>query len=101
MNTEHGTRQKQERFVSVDLQDNEDNRPLVEAILAVSEDAEVQYFPGIAKVISPTQIVIDRDEVEERMGREWETHEFQMAIISLAGNITEWDDDEIVIEWSH
>ena len=29
------------------------------------------------------------------------SHEFQMAIVTLAGNIVEWDDDEIVIAWEH
>ena len=44
--------------------------------------------------------VQDETYVEERLGRDWETHEFQMAIITLAGNITEWDDDEIVLAWN-
>ena len=44
---------------------------------------------------------VEADEaLRERLGREWETHEFQMAIITLAGNITEWDDDEIVLAWN-
>ena len=35
------------------------------------------------------------------MGREWETHEFQVHIVSYSGNIAEWDDDEIVIKWEN
>lgn len=90
-----------ERFVSVDLQETEDNRALISAIEADNEDLVVQHFPGLVKLQSPTQIVIKRESVEERLGREWETHAFQMAIVTLAGNITEWDEDEIVIAWEH
>ena len=45
--------------------------------------------------------MINRRAVEARLGREWETHEFQLAIISYFGDIVEWDDDEIVIAWDH
>ena len=50
----------------------------------------------------PGRLVLRRETVEERLGREWETHEFQLAIISptsaTSGN---GDDDEIVIAWDH
>ncbi|MDO5629806.1 MAG: MmoB/DmpM family protein [Mobilicoccus sp.] len=87
--------------MSVDLQESEENRSLIEAITSFNEDSTVLHMPGMVRISSPTQLVIDRDEVEDRLGRDWETHEFQMAIVSLSGNITEWDDDEIVIAWSH
>jgi phenol/toluene 2-monooxygenase (NADH) P2/A2 len=45
--------------------------------------------------------VIRRDSVQERLGRDWETHEFQLNIVSYFGNIAEWDDDKIVIKWEH
>ena len=45
--------------------------------------------------------MIKRESVEERLGRTWETHEFQMAIVTLAGNISEWDEDQIVLSWGH
>ena len=44
---------------------------------------------------------ITRDSVEEKLGHDWETHEFQMAIVSYFGHIKDWDDDEIVIAWDH
>lgn len=94
-------RVQQARFVSVDLQENEENRALIEAIEADNADLVVQHFPGIVKLQSPSRITVNRDSVEERLGRDWETHEFQMAIVTVAGNIVEWDDDEIVIAWNH
>ena len=99
-NTETNTESNTEvRNVGVDIQDNEQNRPVVEAIEADNEGCELRYMPGMVRVPSPGRLVINRETVEERMGREWETHEFQLAIISYFGHIKEWDDDQILIAW--
>jgi phenol/toluene 2-monooxygenase (NADH) P2/A2 len=58
-------------------------------------------MPGLVRVQAPKEIVIRRETVEQRMGREWETHEFQMNIVSYSGHIADWDDDQIVIKWEH
>ena len=89
------------RPVGVDIQENEQNRPVVEAIEADNPEATVRYLPGMVRIQAPGQLVINRETVEERMGREWETHEFQLAIISYFGNIKDWDDDQILIAWDH
>jgi phenol hydroxylase P2 protein len=89
------------RWVGVDLQDSEDTRLLVEAMEADNDDLTISHMPGLVKVQSPTELVIKRESVEEKMGRAWETHEFQMNIVSYSGHISEWDDDEIVIKWEH
>ncbi len=89
------------RPVGIDLQENEQNRPVVEAIEADNPEATVRYLPGLVRISSPGRLVINRETVEERMGREWETHEFQMAIVTYFGHIKEWDDDQILIAWDH
>lgn len=89
------------RDVSVDLQENEENRAVIQAIQDDNPDVEVLHMPGLVKLRAPGRLVINRDTVEDHLGREWETHEFQMAIVSLSGNIAEWDDDEIVLAWGH
>jgi phenol hydroxylase P2 protein len=89
------------RPVGVDLQESEQNRAVIEAIEADNAEAAVNHMPGMVRVTSPGRLVIRRESVEERLGREWETHEFQLAIISYFGHIKEWDDDEIVIAWDH
>lgn len=89
------------RPVSVDLQETEENRALIEAIEADNEDLTITHFPGLVKLQAPGRLVITRASVEERLGRTWETHEFQMAIVTLAGNISEWDEDQIVLSWGH
>lgn len=91
----------QDRPVGVDIQESEQNRAVIEAIEADNENATVRHMPGMVRVQAPGQLVINRESVEQRLGREWETHEFQLAIISYFGHIKEWDDDQILIAWDH
>ena len=89
------------RTVGIDVQDNDEARPIVEAIERDNPEATIRRMPGMLKVQVPRQMVIRRTTVEEILGREWDTQEFQLSIISLAGNISEWDEDEIRIKWEH
>lgn len=90
------------RRVGFDLQESsDDNRLLVEAIEQDNPEATISSMPGLIRVQAPKRLVVRRESVEQRLGRPWETHEFQMAIVSYFGQITEWDDDEIVIAWQH
>lgn len=89
----------EKRPVSVDLQETEENRALVNAIEADNADLVINHFPGVVKLQAPGRLLINRESVEDQLGRPWETHEFQMAIITLSGNISEWDEDRIVISW--
>jgi phenol/toluene 2-monooxygenase (NADH) P2/A2 len=89
------------RPVGVDLQENEENRALVEAIEADNDDLTIRHMPGIIRLTKNGQLVINQSSVEQRLGRPWETHEFQMAIITYFGEFVEWDDDQIVIAWQH
>jgi phenol hydroxylase P2 protein len=89
------------RLVGIDLQETETTRDLIDAIEADNPEATVRHMPGLSKIMAPTQLVIRRETVEQKLGRPWETHEFQLAIVSYVGNIANWDDDEIVIKWEH
>ena len=89
------------RQVGVDLQDSEDTHALVDAIEADNPGAEVVHMPGLIRVTTAGELVIRRDSVTEQLGRYWETHEFQLNIVSYFGTIAEWDDDKIVIKWEH
>lgn len=89
------------RPVGIDLQENEENRALVEAIEADNDDLTVRHMPGIIRLTKNGQLVINQESVENRLGRPWETHELQLAIISYFGEFVEWDDDQIVIAWKH
>lgn len=90
------------REVGVDLQESgEDVRRMVTAIEKDNPGMRVTHLPGLIKVNSPGRLVIKRETVEDELGREWETHEFQLSIVSYYGNISDYDDDEIVISWDH
>jgi phenol hydroxylase P2 protein len=89
------------RQVGIDIQESEDNRALIEAITADNPDLTIRHMPGLVKLQSAGQIVINRQTVEEKLGRDWETGEFQLAIVSYAGNFAEWDDDQIIVKWEH
>jgi phenol hydroxylase P2 protein len=89
------------RTVGVDIQESEANRSVVEAIEATNDGCTVKHMPGLVRISAPGRLVVTREAVEERLGREWETHEFQLSIVSYFGHIKEWDDDEIVIAWDH
>ena len=89
------------RQVGIDIQESEDNRALIEAIKADNPDLTIRHMPGLVKLQSAGRIVINRQTVEEKLGRDWETGEFQLAIVSYAGNFAEWDDDQIIVKWEH
>lgn len=89
------------RDVGVDLQETETNRAIIEAIEVDNPDCTVRHLPGLTRVSVPRRLVVNRTSVEQRLGRDWETHEFQLSIVSYFGHIAEWDDDQIIIQWDH
>ena len=89
------------RQVAIDLQESEENRALIEAIKDDNPELTLRHLPGLVKLQAAGRIVINRESVENRLGREWETGEFQLAIVSYTGNFSEWDDDQIVVSWEH
>jgi phenol hydroxylase P2 protein len=89
------------RQVGIDIQESEENRGLIDAIKADNPELTIRHMPGLVKVQAPGEIVINRETVEQKLGRDWETGEFQLAIVSYAGNFSEWDDDKIIVKWEH
>ena len=90
------------RTVGFDMQESgDDNRMIVEAIEQDNPGATVEYIPGLIRTRAPGELRIRRETVEEKLGRAWETHEFQLSIVTYAGHIACWDDDEIVVKWDH
>jgi len=86
------------RNVSIVLQDTADALPIIEAIKSDNPDAEVQSMPSLVRIEAPGKLVIKRDSVSERIGRDWDVQEIQLSMVTLSGNIDE-DDDQFVISW--
>jgi phenol/toluene 2-monooxygenase (NADH) P2/A2 len=89
------------RQVGIDIQDAEENRALVDAIKADNPELTIRHLPGLLKLQAAGRLVINRETVEQKLGRNWDTGEFQLAIVSYAGNFSEWDDDQIIVSWEH
>jgi phenol/toluene 2-monooxygenase (NADH) P2/A2 len=89
------------RQVGLDIQDAEENRALVDAIKADNPELTIRHLPGLLKLQAAGRLVINRETVEQKLGRDWDTGEFQLAIVSYAGNFSEWDDDQIIVSWEH
>lgn len=83
-------------MVYIALQNNEEARPIIEAIEADNPEANVSHFPAMVKIDAPGRIVVKRETVEELIGREWDPQELHINLISLSGNVEE-DDDEFAL----
>ena len=81
-----------DKMVFLALQDNEDARPILEAIEADNPLAVVSQFPGVYKIDAPGRLVVNRESVEERIGRAWNPQDIHLSLVSLSGNIDETED---------
>ncbi len=89
---------KKKNTVFLILQDNEDARPIIEAIEQDNPDANIQYQPGMVRMEGEGRLIVNRESVEEFVGREWDVQELHLNMVSLAGNVDE-DDDKFEISW--
>jgi phenol/toluene 2-monooxygenase (NADH) P2/A2 len=83
--------------VYIAFQNNEDARPLIEAIEQDNSEAHIEYYPAMVKIDAPGRLVIRRDTIEELIGREWDPQEIHVNLISLSGNVVE-DEDQFALE---
>lgn len=84
--------------VFIAFQTNDDSRPIIEAIEEDNPHAVVNAFPAMVKIDAVGKLVIRRESIESRIGRDFDLRELQINLISLAGNIEETD-DEFILEW--
>ncbi len=81
------------------FQKNDDSRCIVEAILEDNPGALVVDQPSMVKIDVPGRLVIKRETVTEKMGREFDLQELQLHLITLSGNLDETD-DEFTLTWN-
>lgn len=82
--------------VYIAFQNNEEARPLIEAIEQDNAHATVEYYPAMVKIDAPARIELSRATVEALIGREWDPQEVHVNLLSLSGNVDE-DDDHFVL----
>ena len=81
------------------LQDNEESRYIVEAIEEDNADATVIYQPAMIRIENEGYLVVKRETVEEKMGRDWDVQALHVNLITLGGNVDETD-DELSLTWN-
>lgn len=86
--------------VFIAFQDNEDARPIIEAILADNAQALATYPTGLVKIDAPGSLVVRRATIEELVGRPFDLQQIHVNLVTLSGHIDE-DDDQLSLSWSN
>lgn len=86
--------------VFIAFQANEESRPIIDSILADNPQAEVAYSPGLVKIDAPNRLVVNRETIEEEIGRDFDLQEIHINLVTLSGHIDE-DDDQLTLSWEH
>ena len=81
------------------LQDTEESHYIVEAIEQDNPDATVDFQPAMIRIENEGYLVVRRETVEEKMGRDWEVQALHVNLITLGGNVDETD-DELSLTWN-
>ena len=89
------------RYVGLDLTNGHVTDAVVESIETDNPNVRITQFPGYAKIEAIEKLVINRATVEEALGEEWNTEDIQLIVTSYYGFISEWDDDQIIIQWDN
>jgi phenol hydroxylase P2 protein len=84
--------------VFIAFQNNEEARPIVEAILDDNPHAIANEMPAMVKIDAPQRLVVKRSTIEDKLGRPFDLQSIHINLISLAGNIDE-SEDEFVLAW--
>ncbi|MGH1462832.1 MAG: MmoB/DmpM family protein [Neptuniibacter sp.] len=85
--------------VYIALQDNDESRYIVEAIEEDNPEATVIHMPAMIRIEMEGRLTINRETVEEKMGRDWDVQELHINLITLGGNVEE-DDDSLSLHWN-
>lgn len=96
MPTTNSTQPRSKVFIA--FQDNEESRPIVEAVLADNAEATAAYTPGLVKIDCPERLVIRRASIEDNTGQPFNLQQLQINLVTLSGHVDE-DDDEFSLSW--
>ena len=85
--------------VYIALQDNEESRYIIEAIEEDNPDATVIYQPAMIRVEQEGKLTVNRETVEDKMGRDWDVQSIHVNLITLGGHVDETD-EYLSLEWA-
>ena len=84
--------------VFISFQNNEESRPIIEAILEDNPQAVITEMPAMIKIDVPQRLVVRRETIEQKLGRPFDLQSMHINLISLSGNIDE-SEDEFILAW--
>ena len=84
--------------VFIAFQDNEESRPIIDAILADNPEASAVHSPGLVKIDAPGRLVVRRETIEEQTGQRFNLQQIHVNLVTISGYINE-DDDELSLSW--
>lgn len=87
------------QLVSITIQDTGEGRSIVEAIKHDNPGVTALEMPGAVKLDRADSLIVKRDTVSEKLGREWDPQEIHLSMVSMAGNLDE-DDDYFALSWN-
>ncbi|WP_136680343.1 MmoB/DmpM family protein [Neptunomonas sp. XY-337] len=85
--------------VYIALQENDVSRYIVEAIEEDNPDISIQYMPALIRIEADNSLIIKRDTVTEKLGRDWDVQELHLNLITLGGNVDE-DEEQLSLTWN-
>lgn len=75
---------------------------IIEAAIQDNQGVEVEDFSTYKKIKAPSKLIIRRETVEEKIGRDWSLDEIHLYMASCFGMIKEDEEDEaIVLYWEN
>lgn len=92
---------EKEAYVGMDL-DTTGGAVVAAIISAIEEDNEgvvVDDFMVYKKVKAPNRMVLKRETVEEHLGADFDMDQVHIYMSSCFGFITDWDEEQLIIEW--
>ena len=87
------------QLVSITLQDTGDGRLIADAIREDNPGVDTMQMPGALKLDRADSMIVKRETVSEKLGRDWDPQEIHLTMVSMAGNLDE-DDDYFALSWN-
>ncbi len=85
--------------VFIAFQQNDDTRPIIDAILEDNPTAKLLDYPAMVKIDNEGSLTLRRETIEEKLGRRFDLQEIHINLVSLSGHIDETD-DEFTLHWN-
>ncbi|EGD57829.1 phenol hydroxylase component [Novosphingobium nitrogenifigens DSM 19370] len=85
--------------VSITLQNTDEGRGIIAAIMADNPDAVANRYPAMTKIDCPGRLVMNRETISTELGRDYDLQELNLTLVCLSGNVDE-DDDRLLIAWN-